>query len=149
MSDRFTLQQVTEFRETFKVFDKDGNGFIDATELGDVMQSLHMNATESELKDMIADADSDGSGTIDFEEFLAMMSRKVDVQDDAREAFRLFDRDENGRISVTELRDVMQSVGEVLSFEDLEKMIREADINGDGGVDYDEFAKMLARGALS
>lgn len=39
--------------------------------------------------------------------------------------------------------------GEVLSFEDLERMIREADINGDGGVDYDEFAKMLARGALS
>lgn len=93
--------QVREFREAFKLFDRDGDGRVTAVELGTVMRSLGQNPTEAELRDMVQEADEDGNGHIDFEEFLAMMARKikeVDSVDELREAFRIFDRDGDGYI---------------------------------------------------
>ena len=81
------------------------------------MRSLGQNLTERELKDMINVVDTDGSGTIDFPEFLTMMTRKarniVDVYDEKeiREAFEAFDKDGNGYISAAELRHVMNNLG--------------------------------------
>jgi calmodulin len=57
------------------MFDKDGNGSVDTKELGQVMRSLGQNPTDEELEDMINEVDADGSGTIDFNEFLSLMSR--------------------------------------------------------------------------
>ncbi|KAI8146169.1 calmodulin-like protein [Fennellomyces sp. T-0311] len=110
------------------------------------MRSLNLNPTDSELKDMVNEVDSDGDGTIDFNEFLSMLARKqkeVDTQAEMREAFSVFDRDGNGLISVSELRKVMDSFGEHLTQMELDQMIREADIDGDGNINYDEFTKML------
>jgi len=81
-----------------------------------------------------------GNGTIDFHEFMTMMSRKSedpDSEEEIREAFRVFDRDGNGFISPDELRHVMLNLGEKLTDEEVEEMIREADLNGDGQVDFD------------
>lgn len=81
-----------------------------------------------------------GSGTIDFGEFLAMMSKKYseeDLESDIREAFRIFDKDGNGSISASELRHVMTNLGEKLTDEEVEEMLREADIDGDGQINYE------------
>jgi calmodulin len=81
-----------------------------------------------------------GSGAIDFPEFLTMMSRKLkDTDDDEEicEAFRVFDKDGNGFISAAELRHVMTNLGEKLTDEEVDDMIREADIDGDGQVNYE------------
>lgn len=59
-----------------RVFDADGNGVIDRSELQKVMSSLNENLSEAELDAMIQEADIDGNGTISFEEFKAMMSGK-------------------------------------------------------------------------
>ncbi|EEC19203.1 centrin, putative, partial [Ixodes scapularis] len=83
---------IAEFREAFALFDKDGDGVISTKELGTVMRALGQNPTEAELKDMIAEVDIDGSGNIDFPEFLAMMTKKtrtVDSEDEIREAFKV------------------------------------------------------------
>lgn len=104
------------------------------------MRSLGQNPTEAELQDMINEVDADGSGTIDFPEFLAMMARKMkdtDSEDEIREAFRVFDKDGNGFISAAELRHVMTNLGEKLTDEEVDEMIREADIDGDGQVNYE------------
>jgi len=63
-------------REAFKLFDKDGNGTIELDELRQVMCSLGQSPTESELNQIIADADMDGDGTIDFDEFIEMMNKQ-------------------------------------------------------------------------
>lgn len=141
-----TDEQIAEFKEAFSLFDKDGDGTITTKELGTVMRSLGQNPTEAELQDMINEVDVDGNGTIDFPEFLTMMARKMkdtDSEDEIREAFKVFDKDANGLISATELRHVMTNLGEKLTDEEVDEMIREADVDGDGQINYEEFVKMM------
>ncbi|KAH0733762.1 hypothetical protein KY285_009469 [Solanum tuberosum] len=121
-------------------------GCITTKELGTVMRSLGQNPTEAELQDMINEVDADGNGTIDFPEFLNLMARKMkdtDSEEELKEAFRVFDKDQNGFISAAELRHVMTNLGEKLTDEEVDEMISEADVDGDGQINYDEFVKVM------
>lgn len=63
--------------------------------------------------------------------------KDTDSEEEIREAFRVFDKDGNGFISAAELRHVMTNLGEKLTDEEVDEMIREADIDGDGQVNYE------------
>ena len=65
-----------EIREAFRVFDKDGNGFISAAELRHVMTNLGEKLTDEEVDEMIREADIDGDGQVNYEEFVTMMTSK-------------------------------------------------------------------------
>merc|ERR1712192_270561 len=65
-----------EIREAFRVFDKDGNGFISAAELRHVMTNLREKLTDEEVDEMIREADIDGDGQVNYEEFVTMMTSK-------------------------------------------------------------------------
>uniref|UniRef100_A0A8C7N8D6 Calmodulin n=1 Tax=Oncorhynchus kisutch TaxID=8019 RepID=A0A8C7N8D6_ONCKI len=89
-ADQLTEEQIAEFKEAFSLFDKDGDGTITTKELGTVMRSLGQNPTEAELQDMInevdaddeevdemiREADIDGDGQVNYEEFVQMMTAK-------------------------------------------------------------------------
>uniref|UniRef100_A0A0A9DDR9 EF-hand domain-containing protein n=1 Tax=Arundo donax TaxID=35708 RepID=A0A0A9DDR9_ARUDO len=110
------------------------------------MRSLGQNPTEAELQDMINEVDADRNGTIDFPEFLNLMARKMkdtDSEEELKEAFRVFDKDQNGFISAAELRRVMTNLGEKLTDEEVDEMVREADVDGDGHINYQEFVKVM------
>ena len=95
---------------------------------------------------MISEVDTDGNGTIDFPEFLSLMARKIkdtDTDDELMGAFKIFDRDGNEEISAAELRHVLTNLGEKISDEEIEEMIREADNNRDGLINYEEFIRMM------
>ncbi|XWS53898.1 hypothetical protein CRYUN_Cryun10bG0039700 [Craigia yunnanensis] len=146
MGDILSEEQIVEFKEAFCLFDKDGDGCITVEELATVIRSLGQNPTEKELQDMINEVDADGNGTIEFSEFLNLMAKKMketDAEEELKEAFKVFDKDQNGYISATELRHVMINLGEKLSDEEVEQMIKEADLDGDGQVNYEEFVKMM------
>ncbi|KAI3620222.1 hypothetical protein CBS9595_002189 [Malassezia furfur] len=66
-----------EIKEAFKVFDKDGNGFISAAELRHVMTNLGEKLSDQEVEEMIREADTDGDGQINYDEFVRMMMSKV------------------------------------------------------------------------
>ncbi|XP_012853869.1 PREDICTED: calmodulin-2/4-like [Erythranthe guttata] len=139
--------RILEFQTSFNVFDKDGDGCINIEELGIVMRSLDQNPSEKELRDMINEVDSDGNGTIDFDEFLNLMTakeKKIDADNELKEAFKVFDKDQNGYISANELRQTMINLGEKLTVEEVEQMVREADLDGDGQISFDEFVKTMA-----
>ena len=65
-----------EIREAFRVFDKDGNGYISAAELRHVMTNLGEKLTDEEVDEMIREADIDGDGQVNYEEFVTMMTSK-------------------------------------------------------------------------
>ncbi|XP_044535569.1 calmodulin-alpha-like [Gracilinanus agilis] len=147
MADQFTEEQIAEFKEAFSLFDKDSDGSITTKELGTVMRSLGQNPTEAELQNMMGEVDADGNGTIDFPEFLGMMAKKMkgaETEESIREAFKVFDKDGNGYVSAAELRHVMTSLGEKLTDEEVDEMMGEADVDGDGQVNYEEFVRVLS-----
>lgn len=144
--DLLSEDQISEFQEAFCLFDKDGDGCITLEELATVIQSLGQNPIKEELQDMINEVDVNGNGTIEFGEFLSLMARKIketDAEEELKEAFKVFDKDQNGYISATELRNVMINLGEKLTDEEVDQMIREADLDGDGQVNYEEFVRMM------
>ncbi|GAA5801031.1 hypothetical protein HPULCUR_006473 [Helicostylum pulchrum] len=146
MSDQLTQEQITEYREAFQLFDKNGDGSISASELGVVLRSFGMNPSDAELQDMVNDVDADNNGHIDFEEFLSLvktLKSESDDTDDLQEAFKVFDADGNGVIDRNELHKVMSSLNETLTEQELDAMIREADINGDGQISFEEFKAMM------
>jgi len=100
------------------------------------------------LQKMISDVDDDGSGTIEYEEFLKMMTHKIlnrDPKDEILKAFRLFDDDETGKISFKNLKRVAKELGERMTDEELQEMVDEADRDGDGEVNEEEFLRIMKK----
>ena len=97
---------------------------------------------------MIGDIDKDGSGSIDFEEFLDMMTARTsdkDTHEDIEKVFRLFDDDCTGTITIRNLRRVARELGETMSDEELQEMIDRADSNGDAAVTMDDFFNIMTK----
>lgn len=118
------------------------------------MKELGLNPSDAELEDLVNEADINKDGVICFDgssgqflftrtpltcpEFLNLMSQTVKETDTEQElinAFRVFDKDNSGTISTDELRNVLRSLGENLTDDELEEMIKLADKNGDGHID--------------
>lgn len=169
----FTEEQIADFKEPFEIFDKDGDGLIDIKELSFVMRALGQEKkTEAELQELVnkVDAEIDASGhkndknvkndkdrpmnarekskgTIDFSKYLKIVVhvgiKQKDKREGLSEAFRHFDREGKGLISVEELRHLMTNFGDKLTEQELKEMIREADPDKDGQVKYNEFIEVL------
>ncbi|XP_074652146.1 neo-calmodulin-like [Tubulanus polymorphus] len=137
--------QVDQLKEIFALFDVDGDGTITAKKLGIVMTTLGYPPTDNELQDMIKHVDNSGYGKIDESTFLKMMETRIlnDTQsneDELREVFSVLDVDGNGFISPSELRNVMTNLSE----DDVTEMIKEADYDEDGQINFEEFMKFMA-----
>jgi Ca2+-binding EF-hand superfamily protein len=74
---KLTEEQILEFKEAFKLFDKDNGGSIDVDELKDALESLGQVVTEESVQELVDEVDEDGSGEIEFDEFLVLMSRQI------------------------------------------------------------------------
>ena len=143
-----TEDEIEEIKEAFDLFDTDGSGTIDPAELKAAMQSLGFEAKNQTIFTMIAELDKNKSGTIDFEEFLDMMTARMsekDTREDISKVFRLFDDDTTGTITIKNLRRVARELGENMTDEELQEMIDRADSNGDGGVSQDDFYNIMTK----
>merc|ERR1711939_956907 len=115
-------EQLDEIREAFSLFDSDASGAIDVRELKAAMRALGFEVKNEELKKMVADIDNDGNGTIEFTEFLQMMTGKMgekdsreDIDDEElQDMINQADRDGDGEINIDELYRIMKKKGNFL-----------------------------------
>ena len=142
-----TELQIAEYKEAFQIFDKHGEGVINSKELGTIMRSLGLSPSDEDLKEIIDSFDNDkNNNMIDFNSFLIIMARRkndIDKEEDLLEAFRVFDKENNGKISARELRYVMMSSGEDLNENAIEDMIHEVSSGQEDFIDYHKFVKLM------
>ncbi|XP_054426663.1 calcium-binding protein 4-like [Pteronotus mesoamericanus] len=144
-------EELDELQAAFEESDTDHDGYIGYRELGACMRTLGYMPTEMELIEVSQLVKMRMGGHVDFEEFVELMGPKLREETahmlgvrELRIAFREFDRDRDGRISVAELRQAAPALlGEPLVDPELDEMFRDVDLNGDGSVDFDEFVMML------
>merc|ERR1711898_76482 len=122
-------EQIEEIREAFNLFATDHSGSIDYRELKAAMHALGFEVKKEELKKMITDIDADGSGNIEFPEFLEMMTGKMGEKD-TKEG---------------NLKRVAKELGENMTEEELQDMIDQADRDGDGEINPDEFYRIMKK----
>ena len=144
--DNLTDEQIIEFREAFQAFDKDGSGSITTRELGTVLCSLGQNLSESEIKEMIDIVDEDKNGTIDFQEFLHLMERKMKLtnkEEELLDAFNILDKDGSGKISKYELRYIIMSTQSNINGDDIEEFIKTVGTDEEGNIDIQDLIEIL------
>ena len=128
MSYNLTTDQIEHFREVFAVFDADGSGAIDGSELGSCLRALGQNLSEEELKELIMSVDEDHSGTIDFEEFLGMINSKTDAincEDEMLAAFQEFDIARKGKLPRSTFLYIFAEIGDPIRHQEVDQMLLE------------------------
>ncbi|EFA02905.2 uncharacterized protein LOC660873 isoform X1 [Tribolium castaneum] len=146
-----TEEQKNDIKEAFDLFDNEGSGKIDAKDLKVAIRALGFEPKKEEIKKMIADIDTQGTGKLSFDDFLQLMTMKMaekDSKEEIMKAFRLFDDDETGKISFKNLKRVAKELGENLTDEELQEMIDEADRDGDGEINQEEFLRIMKKTSL-
>merc|ERR1712193_405916 len=142
-----TDEQKQELREAFDLFDTDGSGAVDASELHTAMKALGFEPKKEEIAKMVREMDKDGDATVDFEEFCIMLAEKMNQKDGKEEllkGFKLFD-DNTGKISMKNFKRVAKELGENLTDKELEEILGEADTDKDGEINEAEFLAVMVK----
>lgn len=142
-------EAMEEIKEAFNLFDTEGKGNIDVRELKAAFRALGFQVKKAEIRQMFIDMDKDlSSATITFDEFVEMVTPRMQNRDSREEimkVFALFDDDNTGAISFKNLKRVATELGENLTDEELQEMIDEADRDGDGVINEEEFYRVMRK----
>ena len=150
---------TSELQDKFLLFDVDGDKVINRKELGAVMRSFGENPTEDDLNDLMKELDADGSEVLEFKEFLdlmeksnrldVMMKRKLKDQqvEEIKQKFLQFDDDQDGAIDIRELRNVIESLGQTPTEEELQVLLDELDSDKTSLLEFPEFLILMQQNA--
>ncbi|KAM9741690.1 calcium-binding protein 2 isoform 2-T2 [Menidia menidia] len=143
-------EEIEELRVAFVEFDKNKKGYISHRDLGECMRTMGYMPTEMELIEL---SQQICGGKVDFEDFVELMGPKMLAETadmigvkELRDAFKEFDSNGDGLISLVELREAMKKLmGEQVTNKEINEILRDVDLNGDGLVDFEEFVRMMSR----
>lgn len=142
----FDQSQIQEFKEAFNMIDQNRDGFVDKEDLHDMLASLGKNPTDEYLEAMMNEA----PGPINFTMFLTMFGEKLngtDPEDVIRNAFACFDEEGTGFIQEDYLRELLTTMGDRFTDEEVDELFREAPIDKKNNFSYVEFTRILKHGA--
>ncbi|KAF4393357.1 hypothetical protein CsatB_009983 [Cannabis sativa] len=148
-------QQISDLREVFRSFDSNKDGSLTQVEMGSMLKSLGLKPSPDQVEALINQADTNHNGLVEFSEFVAMVepellhsSRSPYNQEQLRMMFEMFDTDGNGYITAAELAHSMAKLGHALTVDELAGMMNEADRDGDGRIDFEEFVTAITAAAF-
>lgn len=139
-------EQKQEIKEAFDLFDINKDGAIDFHELKVAMRALGFDMKKAEVLKLLKENDRDGRGLMVFDDFNRLMTQKIlerDPIEEIKKAFKLFDDDNSGKISLKKLRRVAKELGEEIDDEELQAMIDEFDLDNDGEINEQEFIAIM------
>jgi len=146
VATQLSEEVIMDLRNTFKALDTNGDGQLTIMELTAGLERAGLGKTYINLQECIQGIDADGSGVIDYTEFLAASLDRKQVFTEAvlRTAFNVFDRNGDGQISQMELRDMLSNGGSDLTAgESAKSIMRAIDLDADGSISFDEFVEMM------
>ncbi|XP_074774468.1 calcium-binding protein 2 isoform X2 [Athene noctua] len=143
-------EEIEELKQAFREFDKDHDGYISYKDLGECMRTMGYMPTEMELIEL---SQQITGGKVDFDDFVELMGPKMLAETadmigikELRDAFREFDTNGDGQISMAEMREAMRKLlGQQLNYQEVDEILKDVDLNGDGLVDFEEFVRMMSR----
>lgn len=143
MVDQLTNRQIDDLRDTFLLYDTDGDGRLSREEFGTVLKELGHKISASELQDLINDSVFDGDGTIQLNEFISLMTQRIEglSEEELKSVFALFDQDNDGYINNDDIIQVMNKFGERMSETQMAVVVEEFDFLCYKKVNFEEFAK--------
>merc|ERR1712046_92446 len=147
-SVQISEEDMRQFKEAFELFDTDQSGTIDATELKFCMQALGFDPSPVEIKEMLEKIDQDGNGSVEFEEFVDLLSGKMDEKDPATEmadAFAMFDKDNTGKITFKNMQDVIRDMGDPELADNEPEVQQIIDEVNPAGWSYEDFLSLMQR----
>ena len=141
-------QEICELHEAFNIFDVESDGSIDSKQLIILMNSLKQYPNQKELEKILNEFNIDKNGQIYFNQFLKIMAKRLkNVKKDEdtylKNLFRSLDRNNNGLISINEIRYIVTHSNENISEKDIEIIMKEADTDGDGLISFEEFMTIM------
>lgn len=146
---RASDEDTARLRSIFTALDRDGNGHITIAELRNAIEASGVGISAD--VELLAKADTNGSDTIEYTEFLAaaLDKKKALKEDVIWEAFRIFDQDGNGRITKGELLKALvgrtgDQIRQVHGSQAVERALSRYDVTCDDGIDFDEFLNMIS-----
>ncbi|XP_076387254.1 troponin C type IIIb isoform X2 [Megachile rotundata] len=147
---QLSKDQIAQLKMGFDAFDPDKKGIITSDTVGTILGMMGMKIPSEQLNSVIAEFDPFGSGELSFQDFCGLASRFMEedtdteaMQQELREAFRLYDKEGNGYITTDVFRDILHELDDALSPEELDMIIDEVDADGSGTVDFEEFMEVM------
>ncbi|POY75315.1 hypothetical protein BMF94_1686 [Rhodotorula taiwanensis] len=134
-----------EIKEAFALHDKRGNGTIANSSLGEVLRALGQNPTQKEVLDLQSQCPQD----VDYDTFLGILNRPggydpAGTVDDFIRGFQVFDKEGQGYIGQGEFRYILTTLGEPLSDQEVDELLKQAEITPDGNLNYVAFVNQIA-----
>ena len=124
-------------RQVFSTFDKNGDGRLNLAELREGIKKIKgAGLTDAEVEQAFKTLDSNKNGYIDYTEFIAgcLQSYNYLNEQHLKSAFAYFDKDQNGTITIEELKQSLQTANFSLPDASIQRILREVDIDNDGVV---------------
>lgn len=147
IAQRLKEDDIKNLKEMFSTLDVDKDGTITMLELKNGIDKLQLAGLPDNMKELMLAMDSDGSGSIDYTEFLAatLDQKQYEQENVCWAAFQVFDSDHSGSISKAELEKVLASgeLEEVMGSKAVDRVLKECDADNDGQIDFGEFMKMM------
>jgi len=139
---------VNDMKKAFAYFDKNSDGKISKEELKDVLKEANVNFNDEQLSEFMRRIDTDGNGSIDFNEFCTIMKDMVlaaiEVERQIRTVFGGMDLNNDSKISADELRIALTKlIEEDVTLDQAHQIIAAVDRDGDKQINYEEFVTMV------
>ncbi|XP_037090477.1 calmodulin-2/4-like [Pollicipes pollicipes] len=143
---------LDSLRRQFDLLDTDEDGTISSEHLTNVLRSIELNITDTEMTDVMTKTDINGDGLITFDDFVNALARarraeqvKTAYERDMtlRKTFQIFDRQNFGIIGPKDIWTVLKNLGKEFSLDEIEEMVEEVDEDGDSRITYPEFVQAV------